>query len=124
MPGFLGPAKSKDFDTGNVMGPCLVTADEIEDPYNLKMTARVNGEEWGSGNTKDMFWKFEDVIAHISQGETLYPGEVLGSGTVGNGCGLEQMRYLQPGDHVELEIEKIGILASHIVKPKDKEGSV
>ena len=118
MPGFLGPAKSKDFDTGNVMGPCLVTADDIEDPYDLKMTARVNGEEWGSGSTRDMFWKFEDVISHISQGETLYPGEVLGSGTVGNGCGLEQMRYLKPGDHVELEIEQIGILASRIVRPE------
>jgi len=120
MSGFLGPAKSKDFDTGNVMGPCLVTADEIEDPYDLKMTARVNGVEWGSGTTRDMFWKFEDVIAHISQGETLYPGEVLGSGTVGNGCGLEQSRYLKAGDHIELEIEQIGILASRIIKPEVK----
>lgn len=117
MGGMLGPAKGKDFDTGNVMGPCLVTADELPDPYNLTMTARVNGEEWGRGNSRDMLWRFEDVIAHISRSETLYPGEFLGSGTVGNGCGLEQGRSLKPNDVVELEIEGIGKLTSRIVKP-------
>lgn len=117
MPGKLGPAKGKDFDTGNVMGPCLVTRDEIDDVYDLDMIARVNGEEWGRGNTKDMLWTFEDVIEHISRSETLYPGEVLGSGTVGNGCGLEQLRYLKPGDTVELEIEQIGLLTTTVVKP-------
>ncbi|HLA31527.1 MAG TPA: fumarylacetoacetate hydrolase family protein [Pseudomonas sp.] len=110
MPGMLGPAKSKDFDTGNIMGPCLVTADELGDPYDLNMVARVNGEEWGRGNTRDMRWRFEDVIAHVSRSETLYPGEFLGSGTVGNGCGLEQLRYLKPGDLVELEVDGIGVL--------------
>jgi hypothetical protein len=84
MSGMLGPAKGKDFDTANVMGPCLVTADELGDPYDLTTIARVNGEEWGRGNTRDMRWRFEDVIAHISRSETLYPGEFLGSGTVGN----------------------------------------
>lgn len=117
MAGMLGPAKSKDFDTGNVMGPCLVTADEIPDPYDLAMIARVNGEEWGRGSTRDMRWRFEDVIEHISRSETLYPGEVLGSGTVGNGCGLEQLRYLKPGDEIELEIERIGVLRTRIVRP-------
>jgi 2-keto-4-pentenoate hydratase/2-oxohepta-3-ene-1,7-dioic acid hydratase in catechol pathway len=117
MGGMLGPAKSKDFDTANVMGPCLVTTDELEDPYNLTMIARVNGEEWGRGNTSDMRWHFEDVIAHISRSETLYPGEFLGSGTVGNGCGLEQLRYLKPNDVVELEIEGIGKLTTRIVRP-------
>ncbi len=117
MGGMLGPAKGKDFDTANVMGPCLVTADELDDPYNLTMIARVNGEEWGRGNSRDMRWQFEDVIAHISRSETLYPGEFLGSGTVGNGCGLEQLRYLKPGDVVELEVEQIGILRSRVVKP-------
>ena len=100
----------KDFDTANVMGPCLVTADEIADPYDLTMIARVNGEEWGRGNTGDMRWRFEDVIAHISRSETLHPGEFLGSGTVGNGSGLEQMRYLNAGDVIELEVEKLGVL--------------
>ena len=92
-------------------------ADELEDPYNLTMIARVNGEEWGRGNSRDMRWQFEDVIAHISRSETLYPGEFLGSGTVGNGCGLEQLRYLKPGDVVELEVEQIGILRSRVIKP-------
>lgn len=117
MSGQLGPAKGKDFDTGNVLGPCIVTSDEITDPGNLTMVARVNGEEWGRGNTRDMLWKFEDVIAHISRSETLYPGEVLGSGTVGTGCGLEQMRYLRPDDVIELEMEQIGILRNRLVKP-------
>ena len=114
MPGMLGPAKSKDFDTANIMGPCLVTADELGDPYDLNMVARVNGEEWGRGNTRDMRWAFEDVIAHISRSETLYPGEFLGSGTVGNGCGLEQLRYLRPGDLVELEVDGIGVLRTRV----------
>ncbi|MGP8440406.1 fumarylacetoacetate hydrolase family protein [Paraburkholderia fungorum] len=121
MGGMLGPAKGKDFDTANVMGPCLVTADELGDPYDLTMIARVNGEEWGRGNTRDMRWQFEDVIAHISRSETLHPGEFLGSGTVGNGCGLEQLRYLKPDDVVELEVEGIGILRSRIVRPVVRE---
>lgn len=116
MPAQLGPGKGKDFDTGNPMGPCLVTADELPDPYNLKMTARVNGEVWGGGNTSSMYWKFEDLIERISKSETIYPGEFLGSGTVGTGCGLEQMRFLNPGDIVELEVEGIGILRNRIVK--------
>lgn len=114
MGGMLGPAKSKDFDTANVMGPCLVTADELADPYDLEMVARVNGEEWGRGNTRDMRWHFEDVIAHVSQSETLHSGEFLGSGTVGNGCGLEQLRYLKPGDVVELDVEQLGTLRTQV----------
>lgn len=117
MAGMLGPAKGKDFDTGNAMGPCLVTADELPDPYDLTMVARVNGEEWGRGSTRDMRWTFEDVIAHVSASETLYPGEVLGSGTVGNGCGLERSRYLKSGDVVELEVEGIGVLRNRVVRP-------
>jgi 2-keto-4-pentenoate hydratase/2-oxohepta-3-ene-1,7-dioic acid hydratase in catechol pathway len=116
MGGQLGPAKGKDFDTGNVMGPCLVTADEIPNPYNLEMIARVNGEEWGRGTTRDMGWKLADVIAYLSRSETIHAGEVLGSGTVGTGSGIEQMRYLKPNDVVELEVEKLGILRSRIVK--------
>jgi 2-keto-4-pentenoate hydratase/2-oxohepta-3-ene-1,7-dioic acid hydratase in catechol pathway len=116
MAGQLGPGKGKDFDNSNVIGPCLVTADELEDPYNLEMKVRVNGEEWGRGNSRDMHWKFEDCIAHASRSETLHPGEFFGSGTVGNGCGLEHMRFLKPGDVVELEVEGIGILRNRIVK--------
>ena len=63
---------------------------------------------------RDMRWQFEDVIAHVSQSETLYPGEFLGSGTVGNGCGLEQLRYLKRGDVVELEVDGIGVLRTQV----------
>jgi len=115
MGGQLGPAKGKDFDNANAMGPCLVTADEMSDPYNLTMIARVNGEEWGRGNSSTMHWSFEQVIEHISNGETLYPGEFIGSGTVGNGCGLEHMKFLSDGDIVELEVEGIGVLHNRVL---------
>lgn len=116
MAGRLGPAKGKDFDTGNILGPWLVTKDEIPDPYNLTMIARVNGQEWGRGNSGDMHHTFEDLIAHVSTCETLFPGEFLGSGTVGNGCGLEHGRFLKPDDVIELEISRLGILRNRIVK--------
>jgi len=116
MAGQLGPSKGKDFDNANIFGPCLVTLDEIGDPYALKMKASVNGEVWGEGNSGDMFWKFEDLIARISQGETIYPGEIIGSGTLGDGCGVEHQRFLSSGDVVELEIEKIGVLRNTIIR--------
>lgn len=115
-PGRLGPAKGKDFDTGNVMGPWLVTADEIKDPYNLEMTVRVNGETWGGGNSGTMHHKFEDMIAHASNEEVLQPGEFLGSGTVGNGCGLESDRWIKPGDVIELEVSGLGTLRNKVVQ--------
>ncbi len=111
----LGPAKGKDFDTGNALGPYLVTPDEIPDPYALTMIARINGEEWSRGTTADMHHRWEDVIVHLSRDETLYPGEVVGSGTVGGGCGLELGRYLKAGDVVELEVEGIGVLRNRVV---------
>ena len=114
-PGRLGPAKGKDFDTGNVMGPWLVTADEIPDPYNLQMIVRVNGEEWGRGHSGTMHHKFEDMIVHASRDETLQPGEFLGSGTVGNGCGLEHDRWIKPNDVIELEIAGLGTLRNRVV---------
>ena len=116
MAGQLGPGKGKDFDGGNSMGPCLVTADEMKDPYSLTMAARVNGEEWGRGSSSEMGWKFEDCIAHASRSETLHPGEFFGSGTVGNGCGLEQLKFLKSGDVVELEVEGIGTLSNRVVR--------
>jgi 2-keto-4-pentenoate hydratase/2-oxohepta-3-ene-1,7-dioic acid hydratase in catechol pathway len=106
----LGPAKGKDFDTGNIIGPCIVTADEFSDPYALEMVARVNGIEWSRGNSSTMHHRFEDIIAHVSASETLYAGEFIGSGTVGNGCGFELGRYPQAGDEIELEIHGIGKL--------------
>jgi 2-keto-4-pentenoate hydratase/2-oxohepta-3-ene-1,7-dioic acid hydratase in catechol pathway len=117
MAGHLGPAKGKDFDTGNVFGPWIVTADELGDPHTLTMVARVNGEEWSRGSSASMHHRFDDVIAFVSRSETLHPGEILGSGTVGTGCGLELGRFLAPGDVVELEVERIGILRNRIVRP-------
>ena len=113
--GFLGPAKGKDFDGANVFGPCIVTADEIDDPNDLRMVARVNGEVWCDGSSSTMNFSFAELIAYISRGETLHPGEVIGSGTIGDGCGLEHMRFLKSGDVVELEVEKIGRLTNRVV---------
>jgi len=112
----LGPAKGKDFDTGNVLGPWIVTLDEIGDPHDLAMEARVNGERWGGGSSSQMHHKWPAILAHISASETLHAGEVIGSGTVGTGCGLELGRQLQDGDVVELEIERIGVLRNRVVR--------
>ncbi len=112
----LGPGKGKDFDNSKPIGPCIVTADEIPDPYALDMIVRVNGEERGRGNSGEMHWKYEDCIAFVARDETLHPGEMFCSGTVGNGSGLEIGRFLEPGDVVELEVEKIGVLRNRIAR--------
>jgi len=104
----LGPAKAKDFNTG--LGPWLVTPEDIPDPRNLKMRAWVNGELWSEGNSGSSHFTFAHMIAFASEDQTLYPGDILASGTVGTGCGLELDRFLQTGDKVELEIEHIGRL--------------
>jgi len=111
----LGPAKGKDFATA--IGPVLVTPDEIADPYALRMVARVNGETWSEGNSSLMHHKFDRIIEFASQEETLHPGDLIGSGTVTGGCGLELDRWVKPGDLIELEIEQIGRLANRVVKP-------
>ena len=113
----LGPGKGKDFETGNIIGPCIVTGDAF-DPYNADMIVRINGEERSRGNSRDMHWKFEDCIAHTSQAETVYPGEFFCSGTVPWGCGLEHDLYLSDGDVVELEVTGIGVLKNRVVKQK------
>ncbi len=114
MEGRLGPAKGKSFDGGNVMGPWIVTPDEIGDPYKLKMEVRVNGKMRSQGISDGMLFSFEEIIAHVTKDETLMPGEFIGSGTVGNGCGLEIGWYLEHGDAIELEVEKIGILKNRV----------
>lgn len=115
-PGMLGPAKSKDFDDSIILGPVIVTKDELDNPYSLRMQARVNGETWCDSNSSTIHWKFSDMIAHISKSETLHPGEVIGSGTVGFGCGLEHLRFLNDGDIVELEVEKIGVISNKVTR--------
>jgi 2-keto-4-pentenoate hydratase/2-oxohepta-3-ene-1,7-dioic acid hydratase in catechol pathway len=109
------------FDTGNAFGPFITTADEIGDPQNLRMVARVNGEKWSDGNSRDMQHSFADVVAYASLEETLYPGEILGSGTVGGGCGNEQGRFMKHGDVIELEVSGIGVLRNRIVAPHVRE---
>ena len=116
MAGQLGPAKGKDFDTGNILGPWIVTADEMAPPVALDMKVSVNGERWGGGNSRDMAHSFADIIAHISRSETLHPGEVIGSGTVGTGCGLELGKRLADGDRFDLTVEGIGTLSNTIRK--------
>ena len=134
----LGPAKGKDFST--VIGPMLVTPDELEEflipakenhvgnAYNLSMKCRVNGVQVSEGNLGDMDWSFAEIIERCSYGVQLYPGDIIGSGTVGTGCFLEsngtgklndpeyKEQWLQEGDEVELEIENLGILKNTIVK--------
>lgn len=103
--------KNKDFDSGNVMGPCIVTADEIPDPYALRAFARVNGETWCDNTTATMDRTFAQIIAYMSRSQTLHAGEFLASGTVGGGCGLERDRYLNPGDRIDIGMERIGTLS-------------
>ncbi|PKN93903.1 MAG: fumarylacetoacetase [Chloroflexi bacterium HGW-Chloroflexi-6] len=122
----LGPAKGKDFASS--LGPCIVTLDELADRavgrpgvYDLSMTAAVNGEQRSAGNFKDIFWSFGEILARVSEEVQIHPGEVIGSGTVGTGCLLELTKaegpWLQAGDVVELEIERIGILRNQIIQP-------
>lgn len=112
----LGPAKGKDFCS--VVGPVIVTADEFnfKEP-NLRMQAIINGEIWSEGYTGDSHYTWAEMIAHASNEEWLLATDFLGSGTVGTGCGLELDRWIQPGDIVELEIEKIGKLKNIIGTP-------
>jgi fumarylacetoacetate (FAA) hydrolase len=119
----LGPAKGKDFATS--LGPAIVTLDELFDyalpdgRHNLTMLARVSGEQRSHGNARDSYYTFGELIARASRDCTLYPGDVIGSGTVGSGCLLEltggQGPWLQVGDVVELEISGLGVLRNTIV---------
>lgn len=114
MQGRLGPSKGKHFCSG--VGPVIVTLDELE-PRNLSMTACVNGEIWSNGNSGTMLWSLEELVAWDSAGEPLPAGALLGSGTVGRGCGMELGKFINPGDVVELEIEGIGVLRNRIGNP-------
>jgi fumarylacetoacetate (FAA) hydrolase len=119
----LGPAKGKDFASS--LGPWIVTPDELQDRatgrpgvFDLEMTAWVNGQERSRGNWKDLHYSFGEMVARASESVFLFPGEVIGSGTVGTGCLLELTRgqgpWLEPGDLVELQVERIGRLANRI----------
>jgi fumarylacetoacetate (FAA) hydrolase len=109
----LGPAKGKDFATS--LGPIVVTPDEF-DGTSAVMTARVNEEERSRGQLGDMYFSWERIVEQAARNTRLYPGDVLGSGTVGTGCILEHGdgRWLRPGDVVELEVEGIGVLRNTV----------
>ena len=119
----LGPAKGKDFATS--LGPWLATPDELADlalgdgRFNMPMLARVNGEERSRGNFRDIYYTFAQMIARASRDANLYPGDVIGSGTVGTGCLLEltagQGPWLEPYDVVELEVAGLGVLKNRVI---------
>jgi 2-keto-4-pentenoate hydratase/2-oxohepta-3-ene-1,7-dioic acid hydratase in catechol pathway len=118
----LGPAKGKDFATS--IGPWIITKDELENlksgkGFDISMKAKVNDVLLSEGNMKDIYYSFGEMLERASAGVTLYPGEMIGSGTVGTGCilelGTEVHRWLQPGDVVEFEIDKLGVLKNSIV---------
>ncbi len=133
----LGPAKGKDFATA--VGPMLVTLKELEEfeipakknhigkSWNLEMKCSVNGKLVSLGNLGDMDWTFAEIIERASYGVDLYPGDIIGSGTVGTGCFLElngtgklndpnyPEQWLQEGDVIEMEIENLGKLVNTIV---------
>jgi 2-keto-4-pentenoate hydratase/2-oxohepta-3-ene-1,7-dioic acid hydratase in catechol pathway len=116
MQGRLGPAKGKSFDGSNVLGPWIVTPDEIGDPQTLKVEVRVNGETRATGDTREMLFPFDEILAYASQDETIHAGEVFGSGTVGNCCGLEIGRFLESGDKIELSVDRIGVLSNTVLR--------
>jgi fumarylacetoacetate (FAA) hydrolase len=133
----LGPAKGKDFST--VIGPWLITLDDLQQyetpckethtgtSWNLSMKCFVNGVQVSNGNLGDMDWTFAEIIERASYGVDLYPGDVIGSGTVGTGCFLElngtgklndpnyTEQWLQPNDVVEMEIDALGKLSNTII---------
>jgi fumarylacetoacetate (FAA) hydrolase len=141
----LGPAKGKDFST--VIGPWLVTPDELEEyktnpkeghtgnAYNLNMSCSVNGVNVSSGNMGDMDWTFAEIIERCAYGVDILPGDVIGSGTVGTGCFLElngtsllndpgyQSQWLKEGDIVEMEITGLGVL-TNIINKSDSDFSI
>jgi 2-keto-4-pentenoate hydratase/2-oxohepta-3-ene-1,7-dioic acid hydratase in catechol pathway len=120
LPVGMGPAKAKEWDGSNVLGPCIVTTDEI-DLATLELEVRVNGERWGGDRVAAMHHSFGDLIAYAAQDQTLLPGEVLGSGTATGGSGLELDRWIQPGDVIEMEAGPIGVLRNTVGTPNRKD---
>lgn len=108
----LGPTKGKDADHSNVLGPWLVTADEVGDPQNLGMSFIVNGKTINSYHTSKMAWGFADLVSYLSRAQTLMPGQIVTSGAFPGGCGLDANLQIQRGDVVEMRIDKLGSLVS------------
>ena len=114
-----GPYKAKDFAWG--LGPWIVTPDELGDPTDLPMRVAVNGEVWAESTPGAMQWTFPEIISYTSQDEPLNIGDVFGSGTVNKGCGFEIDRWIAPGDVVELEAARIGVLRHRICRAREHE---
>ncbi|MFI5349557.1 MAG: fumarylacetoacetate hydrolase family protein [Elusimicrobiota bacterium] len=111
----MGPAKGKDFAT--VLGPWFVTADEWPAGEIPPLIVRVNGEEWSRSNGLQPYWNFSVMLSHASQSETMLPGDLLGSGTYFKGCGLDQDRWIKPGDELELDAGPLGVLKNKVGAP-------
>lgn len=110
-----GPAKGKDFDGSNALGPWLVTADEIMIPGNLAVQVRVNGRVVGQGSTNQMTHSIEKIVSYASWSETIFPGEMLATGCVPNCAGIEHWRFLEDGDQVEIDIEGLGSMVNTVL---------
>ena len=115
-----GPSKGKDFDTGNVMGPWIVTCDEAGDPRGLHLSLHINGEQLSESDATGMMWDFPQMLGYLSCGQTVHPGQVISSGCYAGGSALDLDRHLKPGDLVELRISKIGSLINRIGAPARK----
>jgi 2-keto-4-pentenoate hydratase/2-oxohepta-3-ene-1,7-dioic acid hydratase in catechol pathway len=112
----MGPTKSKDFAYG--IGPWITTIDEFADLDAIEMQVRVNGETWATGSSANKLWSIEELIAYVSLADWIQPGDVIGSGTMGNGSGLELDRKLSPGDVIELDVAGVGVLRNRIGQPQ------
>jgi len=115
----MGPAKAKDFATSKVMGPCLVTTEEVPTLEGLKLTVRVNGDIWFDGAISGWSFTFAELIAYVSRDEPLEVGDFFGSGPPAYSAGFEMDRWVKPGDVVSCEIEGIGVLSNRIVREED-----
>jgi 2-keto-4-pentenoate hydratase/2-oxohepta-3-ene-1,7-dioic acid hydratase in catechol pathway len=122
----MGPVKGKD--TATSIGPFVVTPDELEDRrtttgFDLQMSCRVNGRTYTNANWSDVYWSFPEMISYASRGTRVMPGDLFGSGTCGTGCinelsqtySVDEYPFLKPGDVVEAEIERLGVLKNTII---------
>jgi 2-keto-4-pentenoate hydratase/2-oxohepta-3-ene-1,7-dioic acid hydratase in catechol pathway len=114
----MGPGKGKDFAFG--IGPWIVTMDEIGRLDDLEMTVRINGKECSRGNSAETVWSPAELVAYMSISEYVQPGDLIASGTVGNGSGLEIDRKLEVGDVLELDVSRIGTLRNRVGPPEEK----
>jgi 2-keto-4-pentenoate hydratase/2-oxohepta-3-ene-1,7-dioic acid hydratase in catechol pathway len=110
----LGGGKGKDFDLSNPMGPCIVTADEIADPYTLEARVRINGELWSSSSGQDAQFRFDQCIAYASQAQMIESGDLFTTGTLPNSSSIELMRTVNRGDTIDFEVDGIGTLRTRI----------